>query len=379
MVIVQLASSTFFGGPERQMLGLALSLPATCRTVFVQFPDKGKSAAFRHHLEDQGVETIVLARDAPYVPAMVAELTQRLHELDASIVCCHGYKADLVGLLAARRARIPVISVSRGWTAETLRVRLYEVMDRRCLRRMDRAVCVSEGQALKVRRAGVAADRVIVIHNAIDVDRFARPDPSARAELMGLFHVPPERIVGAAGRISPEKGFEVLVDAAEIAARSAPGVGFIHFGAGQLRGRLEQRIKELGLADRFILAGFRKDLDRLIPAWDLAVIPSYTEGLPNIALEAFAAAVPVVGTAVGGVPEVIEDGRCGFLVPPGDPGALARSILEALGSEERRQAMGNHGRNRVREHFTFGVQVTRYQQLFEQLMGQNSVVFSAGR
>ena len=242
--------------------------------------------------------------------------------MSADVLCPHGYKANVVGLLAARRLCLPVIAVSRGWTGETWKVRLYERLDRACLRRMDRVVCVSEGQAIKVRRAGVKPERVVVIRNAIRPERFAMPDPSARAELLGLFRKPPDRIVGAAGRLSPEKGFEVLVEAAAITTGSHPGIGFIHFGDGPLRERLQRRIDELGLGHRFLLAGFRNDLDRLIPAWDLAVIPSYTEGLPNIALEAFAAAVPVVGTAVGGVPEVIKHGQSGYLVSPGDPQAL---------------------------------------------------------
>jgi glycosyltransferase involved in cell wall biosynthesis len=238
---------------------------------------------------------------------------------------------------------------------------------------MDRVVCVSEGQAVKVRRAGVNPERVLVIRNAIRPERFVRPDAASRAELVGLFPEPPARIVGAAGRLSPEKGFEVLVEAAAILSRPHPEIGFIHFGDGPLRERLARRINELGLSRRFILAGFRADLDRLIPAWDVAVIPSYTEGLPNIALEAYAAAVPVVGTAVGGVPEVIDHGESGYLVPPGDPEALARSVSEALGSEGRRQAMGQSGRDRVLDQFTFAAQASQYERLFEQVTNHRSL------
>jgi len=370
VIIAQLATSPFFGGPERQMIGLASALPLGIRTVFFLFRDKGKSTEFRSKLVESGLETHVLDCDTPRLGSMAKEVSSRLRGMAADLLCCHGYKADLVGLLAARRLGLPVISVSRGWTGETWKVRLYERLDRACLRRMDRVVCVSEGQAVKVRRAGVNPDRVMVIRNAIRPERFATPDPAARAELLGLFPVLPERIVGAAGRLSPEKGFEVLVEAAAITTGSHPGIGFALFGGGPLRGRLEQRIKKLGLADRFVLAGFRKDLDRLIPAWDLAVIPSYTEGLPNIALEAFAAVVPVVGTVVGGVPEVIEHGISGFLVPPGDPKALAGGILEALGSEDRRRSMGERGRHRIENHFTFAAQATQYRQLFQELGGR---------
>ena len=147
-----------------------------------------------------------------------------------------------------------------------------------------------------------------------------------------------------------------------------PGVGFIHFGAGPLRDRIARRIEEAGLAGSFVLAGFRDDLDRWLPAFDLVVLPSWTEGLPNVALEALAAAVPVVATAVGGTPEVVGEG-CGHLVPPGNPDLMALRIHEALADEAERQAMGRRGRAFITEHFTFEAQARKYQQLFEELTG----------
>ena len=343
MVILHLATSPFFGGPERLILGLAQALADSCQSLMVLFPDRGKSQAFRRLLVDRGLEAITLTHDTPHLPAMVRELTSRLREWNADILCCHGYKADIVGLLAARRAGVPVIAMSHGWTAETWKVRVYEALDRACLRRMNRVVCVSEGQAEKVRRAGVRADRVVVIRNAVRAERFDCVAPADRMVLEAMFPQAPERIVGSAGRLSPEKGFGVLVEAAAIVARSDPGAGFIHFGDGPLREAISRRIGELGLERRFILAGFRDDLDRFLPHWDLSVLPSFTEGLPTVVLESYAAGVPVVATAVGGTPEAVADGVDGYLVPPGDPIALARRILDLLKSEDERIAMGQRG------------------------------------
>ncbi len=128
----------------------------------------------------------------------------------------------------------------------------------------------------------------------------------------------------------------MLVEAAAIVARSDPGAGFIHFGDGPLRETIRRRIEELGLERRFILAGLRDDLDRFLPHWDLSVLPSYTEGLPTVVLESYAAGVPVVATAVGGTPEAVADGVDGYLVPPGDPVALAGRIRDVLGADEER-------------------------------------------
>ncbi len=131
--------------------------------------------------------------------------------------------------------------------------------------------------------------------------------------------------------------------------------------------RLARQIENAGLGGSFVLAGFRSDLDRFLPCFDLLALPSFTEGMPNVVLEAFAAGVPVVSTAVGGAPEVVEDGVSGFLVPPGDAAALADRIGEALASEERLRDMGWHGRQCVHERFTFAVQAQAYRRLFAEL------------
>ena len=272
---VHLTASTFHGGPERQMLGLAQALAPRMHTVFLSFAEGGRCREFLETARGLGFAADALVHDTPHLRSAIRELTERLAAERASVLCVHGYKAGLLGRIAARRAGIPVIAVSRGWTHENARVRLYERLDRLNLRLMDRVVCVSQGQAVKVRRAGVAARKIVVIPNAIDATRFAKFDPSARPELERLFTPPIRRIVGAAGRLSPEKGFKDLVEAAALVAGSNHEVGFVLFGEGILRPALEQQIAARGLTGRFVLAGFRSDLDRLIPALDEMV----SEGL----------------------------------------------------------------------------------------------------
>ena len=197
--------------------------------------------------------------------------------------------------------------------------------------------------------------------------RFAAPDPRYRTKLQRYFRQPRSAIVGAAGRLSPEKGFDVLLAAAARVLRRDPDAGFILFGDGPLRAELAQQIAAAGLGGAFVLTGFRADLDRFLPHFDLLVLPSYTEGLPNVVLEACAAGVPVVATAVGGTPEVIEDGLSGFLVPVGDPDTMADRIVAALASEEMLQDMSANARERIAERFGFAVQARQYRELFLEL------------
>jgi hypothetical protein len=147
MHIVHLTASTFLGGPERQMLELAGSLPCHVATTFLSFAEGGRCGAFLDEAHRQGLGGRALVHDTPCFRAAIAELKAELRRLRAGVLCCHGYKADILGQAAARQAGVPVVAVSRGWTAESLKVRLYEALDRLALRYADRVVCVSEGQA----------------------------------------------------------------------------------------------------------------------------------------------------------------------------------------------------------------------------------------
>jgi glycosyltransferase involved in cell wall biosynthesis len=364
--LVHLTASTFFGGPERQMLGLAKAFPQHVLTTFASFSEGGRCSGFLDEVRSHGFPTVPLTVDFPRVLATIREITGLLRDTSCTVLLCHGYKANILGRLAARRVGIPAVAVSRGWTGETRKVKLYEWLDRRHLRFMDHVVCVSEGQALKVRHwCKVPVSRCSVIRNSARLAAFENRDPSARGRLLGFFQGTSgiSRVVLAAGRLSPEKGFGVLVQAAARICRENPDTGIVLFGEGVLRAELTARIAELGLTGKVVLPGFRTDLDSLIGAADIVVLPSYTEGLPNVALEASAAGVPVVATAVGGTPEAVADGVSGFLVPPGQPELIARRVNELLLDSVVRAKFGAAGRDRMRTLFTFESQANAYLKL----------------
>jgi glycosyltransferase involved in cell wall biosynthesis len=368
MNLVHLTASTFFGGPERQMLGLALAMPEGVRTTFATFPEGGRGGAFLDEVRKHGFAALTLANDFPKALACVREVAELLRAGACDVLICHGYKAHVLGRLAARRAGVPAVAVSRGWTGETRKVKLYEWLDRRHLRLMDHVVCVSEGQAAKVRKwCGVPAERLSVIRNSARLGAFEKTDPAARERLRGFFPGEVSHVVLAAGRFSPEKGFGVLVDAAASICRANPRASVVIFGEGPLRGELERRASQLNLTGRVVLPGFRTDLDSLIGGADVVVLPSFTEGLPNVALEASAAGVPVVATAVGGNPEVVAEGETGYLVPSGDPARLAARVNDLLRDPPTRARLGAAGRRRMRELFTFDAQAKAYLQLLHTL------------
>ena len=381
MTVLHLTASPCFGGTERQILELGRELSDSCRSVFVTFQEEGRCWDFVKTGQRDGFELYALEHDWPRVLATYRELLALTRRVNAGLLVSHGYKGNLFGLLVARSLGIPIVSVSHGWTSESLAVRLYEALDRRLFPLVDKLVCVSEGQARKVRRAGVPEGKIQVIRDAVRAERFAEVDGAYRDQLELMFPVRPDVIVGAAGRLSPEKGFGVLVNAAAQVLQSplsalpasasplpAPHIGFVLFGDGPLREALTRQIAARGLENQFILAGFHSDLDKFYPHLDLLVLPSYTEGLPNVVLEAFAAGVPVVATAVGGTPEAVEDGLNGYLVPSGNPTALARRIADMLSNSARRREMGARGQEDIRRAFSFAQQAREYLQLFKRLI-----------
>lgn len=368
MRIVHLMASPFFGGPERQVLGLARHLPVDVQSIFLSFAERGLAQAFLGEASKHGFECKALVHNTPRLFACIKEVAGELQRLRADLVCCSGYKPDIVGWRAARRAGIPVVSISHGWTAATWKVRCYESLDRWVLRKMDAVVCVSRAQAAKVRRAKVPEDRIVTIRNAIGAEAFVEPNLEHRVEMARWFSTPPRWLIGAAGRLSPEKGFSVFLGAAAIVARQRPEAGFVLFGDGPLRAVLEKDIAERGLQGRFVLAGFRSDVMSFLPNLDLAVMSSYTEGLPVILLETGAAGVATVATAVGGIPEVVDNAHTGFLVAPGDAAALAQRIVTLLDDELMRQKMGQAARQRIRREFSFSAMAQDYHDLFRRVI-----------
>jgi glycosyltransferase involved in cell wall biosynthesis len=350
---LHLTASTFFGGPERQMLGLARHLPPGVRPLFASFSEAGRCRSFLAEVRSNGFEAIELANDFPHAVRVIRELVELILRQNVDLLYTHTYKPNLLGGIAAKLAGVPHVVVSRGWTGESRKVRAYEFLDRVNLRFADRVVAVSQGQAAKVKRCAVPANRLMVIRNAARLAKSSTEAPAGSPTIL------------AAGRLSPEKGFDVLIDAA---MRLPADARVAFYGDGPERAALQARIDRAGLSDRVTLHGFTAALDDLMPTADLVVLPSRTEGLPNVALEAAAAGRPIVATAVGGTPEIVRHGVNGWLVPPDDPATLADRIVNLLNDPTRRDAFGRAGRAIAETEFSFEAQAKSYSALADDLV-----------
>jgi glycosyltransferase involved in cell wall biosynthesis len=201
-------------------------------------------------------------------------------------------------------------------------------------------------------------DSVLVLENGVDLDRFLRVEPPTERALR----------VGAVANLRPVKGLDVFVEAARRLRQQFPTVSFHVAGEGDERGRLARQATEAGIADRFHLPGSQKDVPAFLATLDVAVLCSRAEGMPNAVLEYMAAARPVVATSVGAVPEMIEHGRHGLLVSPGDPAALAGAIARLLSDRPLARRLGLAARQRSSDRYSRQAMVRRFEDLYGRLI-----------
>lgn len=355
--ICHLIASNFSGGPEKQILEMSARLRGMGWSVVIgSFRENRPSVEVIEQARARGLETFLIDTRSPFSPLAASQLARSLRGFGVEILVTHGYKPTLIGYLARRRARVVQLPMVRGYTAETWRVRLYEAIDRRLLRRFERVLCVSAATREMLVRAGLSRERLHILHNGVDGGGEVAPIDLAEA-----FHLPRGvKVLVAAGRLSAEKGHRTLIEAVAGLARQGRAVALVILGAGREAPALERQIEASGLSGRAVLAGFLPEVPRYLAAADLVVNPSLTEGLPNVVLEALAVGAPVVATDVGGVRELILPGRTGLLVPPGDALALEKAIAALLDDGPRARALAEAGRQWVVESFSFERQAAHF-------------------
>jgi glycosyltransferase involved in cell wall biosynthesis len=237
-----------------------------------------------------------------------------------------------------RRARVESkwVAFHHGYTSTDIKMRLYNQLDRFSLRHADLVLTVCRPFAGQMTERGVAASRIRVQH--MPIRRFAVSAADSEALKMELRLVPEARVILTVGRLSREKGHKDLIRAfARLRDnRAGDGLRLVIVGDGPERSSLEQLARECDVREQVVFAGHRDDAKRFYGMADVFALPSYTEGTPNVLLEAMAARLPVVSTNVGGIPEMATDGENALLVPATDPESLAEALQRVLQSADLR-------------------------------------------
>lgn len=291
---------------------------------------------------------------------------QAIKAFQPDLVHAHSTKAGYAARLSSAILRKPVIFTAHGWAFTEGRSpwsrRLLSLAERLAAKVTTKIICVSEHDLRLALQFNVARpDQLVVIHNSIDPQPFLQADGAKIRQQLELEETP---VLIFVNRLAPQKDPLTLVKA----IRDLPSVKLMMVGDGSLRSEVERFIHDNGLASRVILTGKRWDIPNLLAASDVFVFSSRWEGLPYAIIEAMVAGLPVVATRVGGVPELVEDGITGFLVPPKDPKALAEAIQKLLDDPDLRCRMGQAGRKKALKEFTLERMLVETQRVYEEIL-----------
>ncbi len=302
------------------------------------------SNAFIEGARNAGIPVDVIREERAFQPSILRELAQVVNLQQPDIVQTHNLKSHFLARVLGIYKERPWIAFHHGYVATDAKVHLYNQLDRWSLRKADRLITVCEPFAEHLRGIGVKADRIQVRHNMIRP--FRRPDPADVEQLRTELSIHPDtRVIFCAGRLSKEKGHLDLIEAIGRLSRN-PAVGpfrLVIAGIGPEGAAIEQRCRELMIESKVQLVGLQPEIARYYALADLMVLPSHSEGSPNVLLEAMAAGVPTVATAVGGVPEIAEHERSALIVQRGDFRAMADAIARLMLDEPLRGRLAQGG------------------------------------
>jgi glycosyltransferase involved in cell wall biosynthesis len=366
------------GGAQQHVAALVATLD---RTRFLPHVIALSDGAAVRRIEASGTTvTVVHERDDDAAIGAVASLVA---DMEPAVVHNHMYRAEVVGTLAVPRAL--AMGAPRPFVVSTVHSsRVRPASDRALLARltpeMDRLVAVSRSIAAKIDREGRRGTPVELIPNGVQI---TAPDPVAAARVRRELGVPANAaLVGVVARMEPEKGHPTLLEAWPLVLREVPHARLLIVGEGSRQAALERHARRLGLLAQpaaVLFTGRRDDVNEIVAALDVAVLPSYREAQGVSLLEAMGMARPIVASHVGGIPEFVEDGVSGLLVPPRDRSALATALVRVLVDRAFAARIGAAAREVVRERYCLDEMVRRVEDLYEEGVAAQAALVTVQR
>jgi glycosyltransferase involved in cell wall biosynthesis len=292
-----------------------------------------------------GLDIHIIRERFLFDPAVIPAIKELVRSQNPDIVQTHNVKSHFLVRVTGVHRHHPWVAFHHGYTWPSLRVRIYNQLDRWSLRAASKVVTVCHPFARSLERIGVRPERIAIRHNS--VKPFLPVTEQRVLEIRRTLGIPPAtRVILSVGRLSREKGQADLIEAVSILRKenSSRNLCLVLVGDGPDKQKLQNSAAAAGIADCVLFAGHQIDVIPYYTMADLLVLPSHTEGSPNTLLEAMAAALPIIATAVGGVPEMVIDHRDGLLVNERSPAKLAEAVSLVLGSETFRRRLSDSAR-----------------------------------
>jgi glycosyltransferase involved in cell wall biosynthesis len=335
MAIIEAATVT---GPAKNLIDFCVSaramrLPLEPRVVTFQ-RGPGRSNEFADYTRKAGIDLQIVPEQRRFDSGVIPALESMAEEWKPDILQTHAVKSHFLVARSRLWQRYPWIAFHHGYTQTDLKMRLYNQLDRWSLRKPARLVTVSEAFKRQLMNQGIEPGRIAILQNAVNPDWVARVRRADAASIRRELGLEGRQVILAAGRMSREKAHGDLIAAFHLLRENHPLASVVLVGDGPERAGLEKSAGE-----RILFAGQQGDVSRFFAIADVMVLPSLTEGSPNVLLEAMACGVPSVATEVGGVPEIVSNEKEALLVPARAPIQLAAAISRVLREPELRAGM----------------------------------------
>ncbi len=352
--VLTLIENALVTGPARNLIEFGKTaataedgLPAVEVTI-VTYQRGAEESALALAAQEAGLGVRTVAERRRWDTQVFGRLKKVVAEINPDILETRNVKSHFFVRMLGLHRKYPWIAWNHGYTRISRLDRMYSRLDRLSLPKAYRVVTVCRPFAEQIERLGVQPDRITILHNS--VKPFVPPPQEAVQRVRREFGLADdEAVILSVGRVSQEKGHaDLLRAAAALAAMSgAPQFRVVIVGDGPERERLAQLATQLGIEKRIAFAGFQRDTKPYYAMATAVAVPSHSEGSPNVVLEAMAAGLPLAANAVGGVPEILEEGVTGLMVPPRNPDAMAKALLRILSDAELRLRLGAAARARA--------------------------------
>jgi glycosyltransferase involved in cell wall biosynthesis len=359
--ILHIRASNFLGSPERLILG-QVRLGKTFHHIPISYIKKGLPSEFNTALASQKLEHYLISEAFAGDFSPVLAIARLVRRLRPKLVVTHDYKSNLWTRISGTFVDCRHAIYFHGHTAECSRVLFYNAIDRRVMKQVHSIVTVADSLKAYLTKFGVPSDRIQVVSNAVPDSAFEAVEP------LVLPTIAEKPFIGAVGRLSYEKGFDLLIKAF---ADQKPSEPLVIFGDGPERQRLQSQVADLGLTGKVHFAGHIPDLRPAYAAMKFLVIPSRSEGFPLALLEAWAQGTPVVSTPVGALKNVVRDGYNGLLALDVSADSISAALSAACRIPDFKQRCGANGKDTAASQYRFCSQVPVWEALYCEIAGTN--------
>ena len=359
------------GGPDKTLLESARFLnergrPSQC--LYLRDPEDEDFPKLAVKAQARSVDLIPIDDHGPLDLGILSRVREALPKKHL-IWHGHDYKTNLLGLMLGRQHPRHLVTTVHGWVHQTARTPLYYAIDRLCLPRYHGVLCVSQDLLDRSVAAGVAPDRCWLIPNAIDTEEYRRNlTPNAARSRLGK--ATDRTVVGAVGRLSPEKGLDHLIKAASTLIQQGHDLEIWIIGEGEQEAALRDLAQHEAITDRVQFLGFQTEVKPLFESMDVFVLSSLREGLPNVLLEAMSMEVPVVATRVAGIPSILDDGENGLLVEPGSSQEISSALEHLSTHPDAGREIATRARETIESRYSFSARMERVLSIYETVESQ---------